>query len=142
VPSVKYGNYLLSVLATRAARAKQAHEALIVSRAGHVAEGASSNVFYVKHGVLHTPPLSSGILPGITRQHLLQLAEQLGVPVEYSLPRVDDLVSADEVAISSSIREFVPVVRIDETPIASGVPGPITRRLLQAFRALAWYQQA
>jgi branched-subunit amino acid aminotransferase/4-amino-4-deoxychorismate lyase len=88
----------------------------------------------VRAGELVTPPESLGILPGITRKVALQVAEELGLSVSLRALRVDELASVDELFVSSSIRELLPVVSVDGRPIASGVPGPITQRLLSAFR--------
>lgn len=131
----KIGNYLISVLAMRAAHGAGAAEALVVDGHCRVLEGASSNVFLVDRGTLVTPPLEAGILAGITRGHLLKLADELGIPVELRAPQLDTTDSVDELFISSSIRELLAVVRLDGKPIGSGTPGPVYRRLLAAFRA-------
>jgi branched-chain amino acid aminotransferase len=130
----KVGNYLVSVLAMREAGRVGALEALIVDARGSVLEGGSSNVFLVVGGALVTPDVSAGILPGITRAHLLELAGVLGIPVELRTPTLTEAYAADEVFISSSIRELMPVVRLDEHTIGSGKPGPVFTRLLGEFR--------
>lgn len=130
----KIGNYLVAVLAMREAKAAHANEALIVDRNGRVVEGASSNVFLVRSGVLVTPPLEAGILAGVTRGRALQAAEQIGLPVHFAVPTVDEVLSASEVFISSSIRELLPIVSVDGAPIAGGAVGDVTRRLRAAFR--------
>lgn len=130
----KVGNYLVSVLAMRDAGRVGALEALIVDARGLVLEGGSSNVFLVVGGVLVTPDVSAGILPGITRAHLLELAAALGIGVELRTPSLNEAYAADEVFISSSIRELMPVVRIDDREIGDGEPGPVFRRLLGEFR--------
>lgn len=132
----KIGNYLVAVLATRAAKQRGAHEALILDAAGRVVEGATSNVFFVEQGGLVTPPERAGILPGITRAHAIQAARRLGVPVRFESPDVPRLLAADEVFISSSVRELVPVVRLDDQSIGDGRPGPVTGRILDEFRSL------
>lgn len=131
----KIGNYLVAVLAMREAKRQRAVEALIIDALDCVVEGTSSNLFAVLNGVLCTPPETSGILPGITRAKLIELGQSMGLGVEYRALQLPELLTADEVFISSTIRELLPVVRIDEHPIADGKPGPITRRLLDAFRA-------
>jgi branched-chain amino acid aminotransferase len=98
-------------------------------------EGTTSNVFVVRGGALFTPPAEAGILLGITRAHVLDLARELGKRVLEAPLTPDDLASADEVFVSSSIREIVPVVRIDDRQIDNGRPGPVTRALHTAFRA-------
>jgi branched-chain amino acid aminotransferase len=130
----KIGNYLAAALAMRSAKAKGALEALIVDKQGQVVEGATSNLFYVRQGALFTPPIQAGILPGITRAKVLDVARQLGISVTYALPSVAELEAADEVFISSSIRELLGVVQIDDTVIASGAVGPVTRSLHERFR--------
>lgn len=133
----KLGNYLVAVLATEAARAASAEEALLVDREGHVLEGATSNVFAVRAGRLITPPIALGILPGITRAHVLALARELSLAVEERPLLTNELFDMDELFISSSIRELVPVVRVDGQAIGAGVPGPLAARLLVAFRERA-----
>lgn len=130
----KLGNYLTAVLASRVMSAAGADEALIVDREGRVLEGATSNVFAVRAGELVTPPESLGILPGITRKVALRVAEELDLPVSLRALDVGELPSVDELFVSSSIRELVPVVSVDGRPVANGLPGPITQRLLSAFR--------
>jgi len=130
----KVGNYLASVLALAKARKAGAHEALIINRHGEVAEGTTSNVFLVRDATLVTPPVDAGILPGITRAYILESAHELGVDVVFAKIRPDELGRADEVFISSSIRELLPVVSIDGRRVGDGRPGPITRRLHDAFR--------
>jgi branched-chain amino acid aminotransferase len=132
--SAKVGNYLVAVLAMREARKAGASEALITDAAGHVVEGATSNVFAWRAGRLCTPPESAGILPGITRAHVLEVAREMPLPVELCELTIADLTGADEVFISSSIRELLPVVRVDDSTIGDGRCGPVTRRLLAAFR--------
>jgi branched-chain amino acid aminotransferase len=131
----KVSNYLANLLAMREAKSRGAQEALVVDAHGHVVEGASSNVFVVAAGRLATPPEAAGILVGITRAHILSAARALGVPVEERALSPDDLWSADEVFITSSIRELLPVVRVEGRPVGAGVPGPVARALHRRFRA-------
>ena len=136
-PAAKTGEHLFHVLAVREARAHDAHEALLVDGAGCVTEGASSNVFAVKAGRLVTPPLGVGILAGVTRDVVLRLAGELGVPVDERPVPLDALQAADEVFLTSTVREVVPVVQVGDRPVGAGAPGPVTHRLHRAFRALA-----
>ncbi|HEY6562433.1 MAG TPA: aminotransferase class IV, partial [Polyangiaceae bacterium] len=131
----KIGNYLIAVLAMREAKSRGAVEALIIDAHDAVVEGTSSNLFAVQGGKLLTPPETTGILPGITRARILEIAGELGLGVEYRALPLSELVQADEVFISSTVREMLPVVRIDDHTIAGGKPGPLTTRLLAAFRA-------
>jgi branched-chain amino acid aminotransferase len=130
----KVSNYLTSLLAVHEAKARGAQEALVVDALGNVVEGASSNVFIVKHGRVGTPPESAGILPGITRAHVLAAAVRMGIGVDDIELRPADLYSADEVFITSSIRELLPVVRVDDRTVGPGTPGPVGRRLHRSFR--------
>jgi branched-chain amino acid aminotransferase len=130
----KLSNYLPNLLAVREAKARGAHEAIVVDAAGRVVEGASSNVFVVGGGRLATPPESAGILPGITRAHVIAAARTLAVPVEEREVKQDELYAADEVFITSSIRELLPVVRVDDRHVGRGRPGPVSRALHRRFR--------
>ena len=98
-------------------------------------EGATSNVFVVRDGALYTPPIEAGILAGITRQTVLELAAQLALVVHESPLHPSDLYRAQEVFITSTVREVVPVVRVDDVVIGDGRPGPIAARVLAAYRA-------
>ncbi|MDC3952944.1 aminotransferase class IV [Polyangium jinanense] len=130
----KVGNYLASVLAIRKACDVGAHEALIINTAGQIVEGTTSNVFVVRGRTLITPPEEAGILAGITRAHILAIAGEAGLSVELRPLVPDDVRTADEVFLSSSLRELLPVVAVDGAPIGSGKPGPNTRALHLAFR--------
>jgi len=131
----KTSNYLASMLALDTVKARGASEVLIVDASGAILEGGTSNVFLVQDGALITPPLSVGILEGITRRTVLELAATLGVRCEQRSIMPADLARADEAFITSSIREVVPVVQADDEVVGKGTPGPVTRRLLDAYRA-------
>ncbi len=130
----KSGNYLANLMALGRARRAQADEAILVDTAGVVTEGASSNVFAVRDGRLLTPALGRAILEGITRGLVLDIARSIPLPVEERDVRPDELLAASEVFITSTLREIVPVVRIDEHRIGNGFPGPVTQDLLRRFR--------
>jgi branched-chain amino acid aminotransferase len=133
-PAAKTGEHLFHVLAVREARAHEAHEALLVDRSGCVTEGASSNVFAVRGGTLETPPLQAGILAGVTRALVIDLARHLGIPLrEQPLP-LGSLERADEAFLTSTVREVLPVVRVGACRVGSGAPGPVTARVHAAFR--------
>jgi branched-chain amino acid aminotransferase len=136
-PAIKSCNLLNNILAVREAQAKGVSEPVMLNHRGEVAEGASSNIFIVKGGVLRTPPLRAGILPGITREVLLELAPQLAIPAEEATLRVEDLYGADEAFMTSTLKEAVPVRSIDDRPVGTGKPGPVNLRLLSAFRQYA-----
>ncbi len=134
-PAIKSLNYLNSVLAKREARLRGADEALILNRAGMVAEASVANVFAVRDGTLATPQVSDGALPGITRASVIEIAGDLGLPVsERTLGRFD-LLAADEVFLTGSGARIVPVATLDGQPIGpSGAGcGPITARIMDAF---------
>lgn len=129
----KVGNYLVAVLAMRQARAVEANEALIINGQGRVIEGATSNLFARIGGNLITPAESAGILPGITRQLVLEVAERARIPVSYASPTLEELYAADEVFITSSVREMLPVIEVDDQAIGSGTPGPIFPRMWEGY---------
>jgi branched-chain amino acid aminotransferase len=136
-PSAKTGNYLSHVLAVREARASGAHEAIMLDHDGFVTEGSTSNVFIVRHEVVVTPPLAAGILEGVTRDIVLALACQASLPVREEALRPADLGAADEIFITSTVREIVPVTRLGDRLVGSGRPGPVAVRLHAAFRERA-----
>jgi branched-chain amino acid aminotransferase len=128
----KVGNYLVSVLAMRQAGMVGAAEALIVDGRGRVVEGATSNLFMLEHGTLVTPDV--GILQGITRAEVLKAAADLELPIRFATPALGELLGADEVFITSSVRELLPVVRIDGAPVGNGQPGQRTLALHARFK--------
>lgn len=131
----KSGNYLINVLALGAARRQGAHEAILMDHLDRVTEGASSNLFAVRAGQLVTPPLSAGILGGITRRKVFELAAAAGFPVTEQVITGEDLRAMDEIFLTSTLREVLPVSRVDDWTVADGRPGPVARRLLAGFRA-------
>lgn len=136
-PAAKTGARGAHVRAQRAARAAGAHEALFLDAAGRVTEGASSNLFLVRGGILVTPPLDAGILEGVTRAAVLEVAYAEGVLVQERPLTVSDLEAADELFITSTARELLPATRLGAAAVGSGRPGPVTLRLHAAFRAMA-----
>jgi branched-chain amino acid aminotransferase len=130
----KVGNYLESILAIRHARSAGAHEALIVTGDGHVVEGTTSNVFAIVGGDLLTPPAYESLLPGITRALVIEAAPDAGLTAVERRLSPEDLASADEVLLTSTVRELLPVVGIDGHVVGTGRPGPRTRALHEAFR--------
>ena len=134
-PAIKASNLLNNALATREAYAKGAFEAILLNTRDEVAEGAGSNVFIVKDGRLLTPPLACGLLAGITRELVLEIAAATGVAFEERVLSAEDLRTADELFITSTLKELLPMVTLDGAPVGSGVPGPVTKALLRAYRA-------
>jgi branched-chain amino acid aminotransferase len=134
-PMIKSNNLLNNALAMQEAYRAGADEALMLNQAGDLAECSQSNIFVVRGGRAITPPLSAGLLPGITREFVLELAEGAGVPAAESRLTPDDLFAADEVFLTGTTREITPVVAVDGRPIGGGTPGVVTKRLMEAFRA-------
>jgi len=135
-PAIKSLNYLNNILAKIEANNAGVEEAVMLNAEGFVAECTGDNIFIIKHGALLTPPLSAGALYGITRQTVLELAEQAGAKVaEPNLTRYD-LFCADECFITGSAAEIVPVVKIDGRVIGAGQPGPLTKKLVAEYHAL------
>lgn len=126
------GNYANSQLAKVEAVKDGYDEALMLDPSGYIAEGSGENLFLVRHGILHTPPLTS-ILEGITRASVLEIAKTEGIPVKEALVSRDELYIADEVFFTGTAAEITPVREIDRRTIGSGSPGPITRTLQRIF---------
>jgi branched-chain amino acid aminotransferase len=130
------GQYVNSVLAKREVMRAGYDEAILLDAHGHVAEASGENIFFSKRGKLVTPPLSSPILEGITRDTMITLARELGIVVEERTFARDELYTADEVFFTGTAAELTPVREIDDRRIGNGEPGPITRRVQEAFFAL------
>jgi branched-chain amino acid aminotransferase len=134
-PRIKSNNLLNNALAMQQAYKRGAFEALMRNHRGELCECAQSNFFLVSNGVLRTPPVEAGLLAGITRAFVLELAASLGIHTREETLYEEDVASADEAFLTSSTKEIVPVVAVDSLTIGEGVPGPLTKRLLEAFRA-------
>ncbi len=133
-PHLKTLNYLTTVTALRLAHAAGCQEALLVDGESRVLEGATSNVFAVAGGTLRTPPLELGLLAGRTRNMLLAHAAAAGLPVDEGPVTLRELCAADEAFLCGSVKEIVPVVSVDGTPVGDGTPGPVTRTLQKEYR--------
>ena len=140
-PMIKSNNLLNSALAMQQAIRRGAFEGIMRNYQGDLSECTTANLFIVKDGVALTPPLASGLLPGITREFFFEIGKELGVNVREVVLRDDDLFSADEAFLTSTTREAVPIVTVDERAIGSGHPGPITQALLAGFRRHAHADQ-
>jgi len=136
-PLIKSNNLLNNALAMQEAFRRGAYEGVMRNYRGELAECTQSNLFVVKAGAALTPTTDSGLLPGITRAFLFEVGASLGIPVREAVLRDDDLFGADEAFLTSTTREVVPIVRVDERTIGSGAPGPVTRALLDGYRARA-----
>lgn len=136
-PRIKSNNLLNNALAMQEALRQGAEEALMLNQQDEVAECSQSNFFVIKGGRAMTPPLSAGLLPGITREFVLEVAREAGVPAGEKALKMADVWAADEAFITGTTREITPVVKIDGRPFGDGRPGPVTRQLLEAFRKKA-----
>ncbi len=127
------GQYTNSTLAKREAKACGYDEAVLMDVNGYVSEGSGENLFIVKKGKLITPPLSASILEGVTRDTILVLAREAGIPVAEEMITRDQLLLADEVFFTGTAAEVTPVREVDTRKIGDGVVGPITKRLQQRY---------
>ena len=135
-PRIKSLNYLNNIMAKIEGLQAGCVEALMLNHKGEVAECTGDNIFIIKNGVLLTPPKDAGILEGITRNAVLELAKEHGIPAfETTLTR-HDLFVADECFLTGSAAEVIPVVTIDSRTIGGGAVGPITTKLMAAFKKL------
>ena len=126
-------NYMNSQLIKMEALANGYSEGIALDSAGHVSEGSGENIFVVRDGKIHTPPLGASVLPGITRDAILTLARDLGIPlVETIIPR-EMLYIADEVFFSGTAAEITPIRSIDRIPVGKGRRGPVAERLQKEF---------
>ncbi len=133
---LKSANYLESMLARQEARAAGVDEALCLNEKGLLAEASMSNIFLATDGILRTPGLESGILPGITRETVLELASHLGINTFEDDIRLDELFHAQEAFLTNSLIEIMPLTEIDGKPVGSGRPGTVTQRLMAAYRKM------
>src|ERR1700678_2315336 len=135
-PAIKSLNYLNNILAKIEANNAGVEEAVMLNAEGFVAECTGDNLFIIKNGELLTPPLAAGALYGITRQTVMELAQQAGIKVsEPNLTRYD-LFNADECFLTGTGAEIMPVIKIDGRIIGTGKPGKLTRKLVQDYHAL------
>ena len=135
-PRIKSLNYLNNILAKIEGLKAGCIEALMLNHKGEVTECTGDNIFLVRDGRLLTPPVDAGILEGVTRGAVLELAEAAGIPVrEVPLTR-HDVYIADECFLTGTAAEVIPVVKVDSRPIGDGLPGPITRFLIERFHKL------
>ncbi|OGW26796.1 MAG: branched-chain-amino-acid transaminase [Nitrospirae bacterium GWC2_57_13] len=133
-PSIKGTNFLNNILAKIEAIEAGAYEGIMLNWEGFVAEGTISNIFSVRDSELYTPGLEVGILEGVTRGLILELAARAGIAVRERAFPPEELSMADECFITNTTMEVMPVTRIDGRPVGTGRPGPMTARLLAAYR--------
>ena len=128
------GQYLNSVLAKQEALATGYDEALMLNADGNLSEGSGENLFLVRKGIVHTPPIASGCLDGITRDSVMALLGSAGVEVvERTLTR-GDVYAADELFFTGTAAEVTPIREVDDRPVGSGKPGPLTRKAQEMFK--------
>ena len=135
-PQIKSLNYLNNILAKIEAINAGYEEAIMLSHSGYVTECTGENIFLVKGKQLLTPPPYIGVLRGITRQTVMTLGARQHLDVREELVTRHDLFNADEVFLTGTAAEIVPVVKIDGRVIGAGKPGPVTKKLQQGFRQL------
>jgi branched-chain amino acid aminotransferase len=133
-PAIKSTNFLNNILAKIESLRTGAYEGIMLNWKGYVAEGTISNIFAVRKQVLVTPSLDTGILDGITRDLVLHLAKQNKITIKEKLLRPRELAKADECFITNTTVEIMPVTSIDGNAVGGGTPGPVTRKLLEAYR--------
>ncbi|MBD2102583.1 aminotransferase class IV [Leptolyngbya sp. FACHB-261] len=134
-PAAKTGNYLNNILALLEAQQSGADDALLLNTRGELTEATTSNLWLVSQGVVRTPTVEAGILHGITRHFLLQVLREQGIPHEETELRPEDLWTAEEAFLSSSVRLLMPVAQIDDYPLPK-CPGPLTRTLWEGLLTL------
>jgi len=136
-PLIKSNNLLNNALAMQEAFRRGGFEGVMRNYRGELAECTQSNLFVVSNGEALTPPIDAGLLPGITREFLFEVGRDAGIPVREAVLRDEDLLGADESFLTSTTREVVPIVQVDDRQIGSGRPGAITRALLEGYRRKA-----
>ena len=136
-PLIKSNNLMNSALAMQEAFRSGAFEGVMRNYRGEIAECTTSNLFVIRGGTAVTPPLDAGLLPGITREFVFDIGADIGIPVEEAILHDDDLFEADEMFLTSTTREIVPIVTVGDRRIGSGMPGAVTLALLDAFRRKA-----
>lgn len=135
-PAVKSLNYLNNIMARLEATRLNAAEAILLNMEGYVAEGTVSNIFMVKDGIVKTPPLSAGILNGVTRSLVTGLLKKNNIPLIEQAFYPDGLYTADECFVTSTLYEVMPVTSINGSVVGSGRPGKLTQMILNLFRRL------
>lgn len=134
--SLKSTSYLENVLARQEARTAGVDEVVLLNEKGFVAEGSSTNIFLVSRQKLISPSVESGALPGITREAVLELAKSKGIMTVVKQVELGELLTAAEAFLTNSILEIMPLTRLDNKPIGSGKPGPITQQLMSSYKEL------
>lgn len=134
--SHKTTNLLTSILLKEEARERSAHDSIVLNTDGYVAECVVSNIFMVNNGSVITPPLDTNILPGITRSTVLDICQNSGTPAREESFKIETLIKAEEVFITNSLMEIMPVSRVEDNKIGKGTPGKITQQIMSAYKSL------
>jgi len=135
-PKIKSLNYLNNVLAKIQAIEAGTDDAIMLNMEGYVAEAVTENIFVVKKNIIYTPPLTAGILEGITRSVVIEIAKNLGFEVREENLTIYDLYTADEVFLTGTAAEITPVVKIDGRLVGNGEPGPIFKKILEEYQKI------
>lgn len=136
---LKSVSYLLCVLARRQARERGAFEGIFLNEQGHVTEGSGSNIFIVKAEKLFTPSLDEGVLAGVTRDQILKLMRRQVIPVEEGVLLPEDLYTADEIFITSTLKQVMPVDSVEGYFPRLPSPGPLTKKIMEMYReSIQW----
>ena len=136
-PQVKSLNYLNNVMAKIECIKAGVLEGLMLNEQGYVAECTGDNIFVIRDGVVHTPPISDGALDGITRATIFELCETIGIEIKETTLTRYDVYTADEAFLTGTAAEVIPCVGLDDRKIGDGTPGDVSRELVTAFRELA-----
>lgn len=134
--SMKTLNFLNHIIAKMEAKASGFNEGIMVNTDGFVTEGTVSNIFMIKGGSLFTPAKEVGLLPGVTRQAVLEIAEAKGLKTREAKITVNELLMAEEAFLTNALIEILPLVGVDERPLGKGIPGPLTQELMSAYKEL------
>ncbi len=135
VATIKSTNYLVKRIARQQIQARGAAEGILLNATGHVSECASSNIFVVKRGQVRTPNLDEGLIPGVTRKCVMSLLKRRGITLHETQMSLKQVYQADEVFITSTLKGVMPIVKVEQTKIGEGRPGPLTQQLM------GWYQK-
>ncbi len=133
---LKSACYLESILARMAAKAAGCDEAILLNERGYLAEGSTSNIFLVSNGKFITPSIENGILPGITREVVLEIARASNIKTLERCVKLKELIEAEEAFITNSIMELMPLTWFEGKPIGSGKPGKLIKEMMAAYRKL------
>ena len=136
---IKSLNYLSPIMSLKQARDQGAVEAVLLDDSGRVCDGTTSNIFIVRQGILRTPAINEYILAGITRKVILEISRKLGIASEEIELNREEVYQADEVFITNSGLEILPVTKVDDVTVGDGCPGPLTRKLHESY--LKWVDE-